>query len=147
MLILTLNYRREVIATMLRDAREDLLAFYAKHYSANQMTLVVLGREPLDELQAMVSARFGAVENRRAKELTRVPPLFDRGTLLAEEIASRAPVAVRDAKRMINHSYDSFLSDGLAEEKQAFYNLFGTADQKEGMNAFIEKRAPNWTGK
>jgi enoyl-CoA hydratase len=66
---------------------------------------------------------------------------------LAEEIASRAPLAVRAAKRMINHSYDSFLTDGLAEEKQIFYNLFSTEDQKEGMNAFVEKRQPNWTGK
>ena len=66
---------------------------------------------------------------------------------LAEEIASRAPLALRAAKRMINHSYDSLLTDGLAEEKQVFYNLFGTDDQKEGMNAFIEKRAPNWTGR
>jgi enoyl-CoA hydratase len=66
---------------------------------------------------------------------------------LAEEIASRAPQAVRAAKRMINHSYESFLRDGLAEEKHVFYNLFGTEDQKEGMNAFVEKRAPTWTGK
>jgi len=65
---------------------------------------------------------------------------------LAEEIASRAPLALRAAKQLINHSYESFLTDGLAEEKQVFYNLFGTADQKEGMHAFIEKRAPNWTG-
>jgi enoyl-CoA hydratase len=66
---------------------------------------------------------------------------------LAEEIASRAPLALRAAKQLINHSYESFLTDGLAEEKQVFYNLFGTADQKEGMHAFIEKRAPNWTGR
>jgi enoyl-CoA hydratase len=66
---------------------------------------------------------------------------------LAEEIASRAPLALRAAKQLINHSHESFLTDGLAEEKQAFYNLFGTADQKEGMNAFIEKRAPVWKGR
>jgi enoyl-CoA hydratase len=66
---------------------------------------------------------------------------------LAGEIASRAPLAARAAKRMINHSYESLLSDGLAEEKQVFYNLFSTADQKEGMTAFVEKRKPQWTGK
>ena len=58
-----------------------------------------------------------------------------------------APVAVRAAKRLINHSYDSFLTDGLAEEKQIFYNLFASEDQKEGMQAFIEKRKPEWKGK
>jgi enoyl-CoA hydratase len=66
---------------------------------------------------------------------------------LAEEIASRAPVAVRAAKKMINQAYERTLSDGLAEEKQVFYNLFSTEDQKEGMKAFVEKRKPAWKGK
>jgi len=66
---------------------------------------------------------------------------------LADEIASRAPLAVRAAKKMINQSYELTLSDGLAEEKQAFYNLFASEDQKEGMNAFIAKRKPEWKGK
>ncbi|MFN8385836.1 MAG: enoyl-CoA hydratase-related protein [Anaerolineales bacterium] len=80
----------------------------------------------------------------------RVAPLNDYLTealKLAGEIASRAPLAVRAAKRAINHSYESFLKDGLDEERQIFYNLFGTEDQKEGMKAFVEKRKPNWTGK
>ena len=80
----------------------------------------------------------------------RVAPLSDYlndALKLAEEIASRAPLAVRAAKRAINHSYESFLKDGLDEERQIFYNLFGTEDQKEGMKAFVEKRKPNWLGK
>lgn len=76
-----------------------------------------------------------------------VSDYFNEALKLAEEIAARAPLAVRAAKRAINHSYESFLKDGLAEEKQIFYNLFGTEDQKEGMQAFVEKRKPNWTGK
>jgi enoyl-CoA hydratase len=82
--------------------------------------------------------------------VNRVVPVSDylsEALKLAEEIASRAPVAVGDAKRMINHAYESFLRDGLAEERQVFYNLFNTEDQKEGMNAFVEKRKPDWTGK
>ena len=82
--------------------------------------------------------------------VNRVVPVTDHlneAMKLAEEIASRAPLAVRAAKRMINHAYESFLKDGLAEEKQVFYNLFSTEDQKEGMNAFVEKRTPEWTGK
>lgn len=66
---------------------------------------------------------------------------------LAEEIAARAPLAVCAAKRAINHSYESFLKDGLDEEKQIFYNLFNSEDQKEGMSAFAEKRKPQWKGK
>jgi enoyl-CoA hydratase len=82
--------------------------------------------------------------------VNRVVPVSDYlnvAILLADEIASRAPLAVRAAKKMVNHSYESFLKDGLAEEKQVFYNLFNTEDQKEGMQAFVEKRKPNWTGK
>lgn len=72
---------------------------------------------------------------------------LDEALKLAEEIASRAPVAVRVAKKMINQTFERTLSDGLAEEKQQFYNLFATEDQKEGMQAFIEKRKPAWKGK
>jgi len=82
--------------------------------------------------------------------VNRVVPVGDYlnvAILLADEIAARAPLAVRAAKRMINHSYESFLKDGLVEEKQVFYNLFSSEDQKEGMQAFVEKRKPNWTGK
>jgi enoyl-CoA hydratase len=66
---------------------------------------------------------------------------------LAEEIAARAPVAVRAAKKMINQAFERTLSEGLAVEKQEFYNLFATEDQKEGMQAFMEKRKPEWRGK
>lgn len=94
------------------------------------------------KLNAQEALHFGLVN--------RVVPVSDYlndALQLAEEIASRAPLAVRAAKRAINHSYESFLKDGLSEEKQIFYNLFGTEDQKEGMKAFVEKRKPNWTGK
>ncbi|WP_372781214.1 insulinase family protein [Litorivivens sp.] len=47
--------------------RQDLLDFYKKYYSANRMTLVVIGRESLDELQAMVAPRFSEIENRGVK--------------------------------------------------------------------------------
>ena len=52
----------------------------------------------------------------------------------------RAPLAVYAAKKMINQSYELTLAEALAEEKQTFYSLFASADQKEGMQAFIEKR-------
>jgi enoyl-CoA hydratase len=82
--------------------------------------------------------------------VNRVVPVADflnEALKLADEIASRAPLAARAAKRLILHSYDSPLTDGLTEERQVFYNLFNTHDQKEGMQAFVEKRKPNWIGK
>ncbi|OGO71621.1 MAG: enoyl-CoA hydratase [Chloroflexi bacterium RBG_19FT_COMBO_62_14] len=65
---------------------------------------------------------------------------------LAGEIAARAPLAVRLAKQAINHAFESFLTDGLADERRAFYLLFASHDQKEGMRAFLGKRAPEWKG-
>ncbi|NTU55767.1 MAG: enoyl-CoA hydratase [Anaerolineales bacterium] len=82
--------------------------------------------------------------------VNRVVPVSDclnEALKLAEEIASRAPLAVRAAKKMINAAYDASLTDGLAAEKQAFYDLFNTEDQKEGMQAFVEKRKPEWKGR
>ncbi len=66
---------------------------------------------------------------------------------LAREIAAMPPVAVRLAKEAINKVYESFLLDGLEFERKNFYLLFATEDQKEGMQAFMEKRNPNFRGK
>jgi enoyl-CoA hydratase len=81
--------------------------------------------------------------------VNRVVPVqgyLEEALKLADEIASRAPLAIRAAKKMINQAYELTLSEGLAEEKQSFYNLFASEDQKEGMKAFIEKRQPEWKG-
>jgi len=65
---------------------------------------------------------------------------------LASEIAGRAPLAVRLGKEAVNHAFEAFLSEGLAGERRAFYYLFASQDQKEGMAAFVEKRKPEWKG-
>ncbi len=65
---------------------------------------------------------------------------------LAQKIADRAPLAIQAAKRAINQVYELSLSDGLNEERELFFNLFSSQDQKEGMKAFLEKRKPFWTG-
>jgi enoyl-CoA hydratase len=65
---------------------------------------------------------------------------------LAAEIAGRAPLAVRLGKEAVNQAFNSFLYDGLADERRLFYLLFSTRDQKEGMAAFTEKRKPEWHG-
>ena len=65
----------------------------------------------------------------------------------ANQIASRAPLAIRLGKEAVNQAFETTLRDGLAEERRAFYFLFASRDQKEGMQAFIEKRQANWQGK
>lgn len=81
--------------------------------------------------------------------VNRVVPVercLDEALQLAAEIAARAPLAVRLGKEAVNHAFESFLSDGLADERRAFYLLFASQDQKEGMQAFVEKRKAAWKG-
>ena len=93
-------------------------------------------------LTAQEAYQFGMVNR-----VVPVEGYLEEALKLAEEIAGRAPVAVRAAKKMINQTFERTLADGLAVEKQEFYNLFATEDQKEGMQSFIEKRKPEWKGK
>jgi enoyl-CoA hydratase len=66
---------------------------------------------------------------------------------LAAEIAARAPVAVRMGKEAVNMAFETNLQAGVAHERRLFYLLFSTADKKEGMDAFINKRKPEWKGR
>ncbi len=93
-------------------------------------------------LSAAEALQFGLIN--------RVVPLdayLDEALKLAEEVASRAPLAVYSGKKMVNQAYERPLGEALLEEKKEFYNLFGSEDQKEGMQAFAEKRKPAWKGK
>lgn len=65
---------------------------------------------------------------------------------LAKTIADRAPVAVRLAKEAVNKSFEMTLKDGMDFERRNFYLTFSSADQKEGMKAFLEKRSPQYQG-
>lgn len=81
--------------------------------------------------------------------VNRVVPVeayLEEALRLANEIAVRAPLAVRLGKEAVNHAFESFLADGVADERRAFYFLFSSKDQKEGMQAFVAKRKPEWTG-
>ena len=93
-------------------------------------------------LSAQEALQFGLV-NRIAP----VESYLQGAVSLAEEIAARAPLAVRAGKEAVNAIFEGSLTEGLSTEKNLFYSLFSTEDQKEGMRAFIEKRKPDWKGK
>jgi enoyl-CoA hydratase len=50
-------------------------------------------------------------------------------------------------KESVNRAYESTLAEGIRYERRLFHATFGTADQKEGMAAFLEKRPPNFSGR
>lgn len=72
--------------------------------------------------------------------------LLDRALELAQTIASNSPSAVAATKRSLRRAFDLPLDDGLHFEAQTFALTFGSHDQVEGMQAFVEKRQAEFTG-
>jgi enoyl-CoA hydratase len=66
---------------------------------------------------------------------------------VAQDIASKSPVAVRLAKMAVNKAFEMGLTDGIDFERELFYLLFASEDKAEGMKAFLEKRKPEFKGK
>ncbi len=62
-------------------------------------------------------------------------------------MAKNSPLALQMAKEAVLKSFENNLTEGLYLERKNFYMLFATEDQKEGMNAFVEKRKPDFKGK
>ena len=88
-----------------------------------------------------------ADEAERIGLVSRVVPaseLLDETSKLAETIAEKSLPSLYAAKTALDAAMETSLADGLAHEKQAFAALFDTADQKEGMAAFREKRPPHF---
>jgi len=65
-------------------------------------------------------------------------------TRLATQVAQQSPTSIAACKRLIHSARDISISAGLAAERDEFVELFSTEDQREGVNAFLEKRAPVW---
>jgi len=105
---------------------------------AAAMKMVLLG-EPIDAAEALTLGLVShVVANGRANTVA---------LEMAGRIADRAPVAMRQAKSMVNATFDLPHTAHLAAERQAFSLLFSTADKAEGVAAFLEKRPPLWTGR
>ena len=75
------------------------------------------------------------------------PATVDAALELAAMIAAMPPLAVRAAKAAILDAEEYSLGEGLARERAAFFGLFDTDDQAEGMAAFTQKRPPAWSGR
>jgi enoyl-CoA hydratase len=93
---------------------------------------------------------MGAEEAERSGLVARVVPaadLLEEAVKTAEAVAGMAPLAAMAVKEMANAAFETNLAQGILFERRLFNGLFGTADQKEGMAAFIEKRPGEWSGK
>jgi len=91
-----------------------------------------------------------AAEAERAGLVSRVVPLAEllpTAMEAARKIAALSPNAVMLTKEMVNAAYETPLGQGVRLERRLFHSLFAFDDQKEGMAAFVEKRAPKFTGR
>ncbi len=85
-----------------------------------------------------------------AERCNLVSRIFPAGTLVEEalkigaKIAGQSRYASAMAKKAINSAYETTLTEGVKTERSLFLSLFGTADQREGMSAFAEKRKPSF---
>jgi enoyl-CoA hydratase len=105
---------------------------------AKAMELILTGRHmPVREAEA-----HGLVSRVVASEQTLASALE-----LAEQIAGMPPLAVMAAKEAVDRAFELSLEAGLEFERRNFFLLFASEDQKEGMAAFSEKRAPEWRGR
>ena len=105
---------------------------------AKAMDLILTGR------------MMDAAEAEKSGLVARVVPasnLMDEAMKVADTIANMSLPSVLAGKEAVNRAFESGLSEGMAFERRIFHSLFATEDQKEGMKAFVEKRAPKWKNK
>ncbi len=93
---------------------------------------------------ALTGRMMDATEAERAGLVSRVVPLdklMDEALGAALQISQFSQLAVMAAKESVNRAFEGSLADGVMFERRLFHALFATEDQKEGMNAFVNKRA------
>ncbi|HXH18496.1 MAG TPA: enoyl-CoA hydratase-related protein [Chitinophagales bacterium] len=105
---------------------------------ARAMEMVLTGKF----ISAEEALRWGLINKVVPVEL-----YLSEAVKLAKEIAAMPPIAVRMGKEAVLQSFSGSLEEGLLFERKNFYMLFASEDQKEGMNAFIEKRKPEFKGR
>jgi len=105
---------------------------------AMAMEMILLG-EFIDAKQAL---EIGLINR-----VCSVPTYMETSLMFARKIKELPPLAVKFAKESVLNAFNSTLNDGLAFERKNYYLLFSSEDQKEGTNAFLEKRSPAYTGK
>ncbi|MBJ6118787.1 enoyl-CoA hydratase/isomerase family protein [Pontibacter sp. BT310] len=102
-------------------------------------------------MEMVLTGKFMPAEEAEKQGLiNRVVPVelyLEEAFKLAGEIAQMSPVAIKLAKESVNRAFETQLDEGLHFERKNFYLCFASEDQTEGMNAFVEKRRPEFKGK
>lgn len=97
---------------------------------------IILCGEQVDASQALT---IGLIE-----EVVPQGDALSRSVALANNVANQSPTSVSACKQLIQNTRTSPISHGLVMERELFIGLFDSEDQQEGVNAFLEKRPPQW---
>jgi enoyl-CoA hydratase/carnithine racemase len=101
-------------------------------------------------MEMNLTGRFmDAAEAERSGLVSRVVPaddLVDEAVATAAKIAEKGAIAVMATKEAVNRAYETTLAEGVRFERRLFHALFATQDQKEGMEAFVDKRTASFKG-
>jgi enoyl-CoA hydratase/carnithine racemase len=92
-----------------------------------------------ERINAVTAERIGLVEEVVAKG-----EALDKALALAEQVGQQSPTSVAFCKRLVHSGRNTVIAAGLEGERDLFVDLFSTEDQREGVNAFLEKRKPEW---
>ena len=95
-----------------------------------------------ERIDAATAERIGLVE-----QVVETGQALDVARKLAVQAAQQSPTSVAMCKELIHSARDKAIVDGLVGERDKFVELFSTEDQREGVNAFLEKREPEWKNK
>jgi len=90
-----------------------------------------------ERVNAATAERIGLVE-----EVVGKGKALERALALAEQVGEQSPTSVAFCKRLLHTGRDTVIARGLEGERDLFVELFSTEDQREGVNAFLEKRKP-----
>jgi enoyl-CoA hydratase len=113
---------------------------------SQRLTRVVGKSKAMDMI--LTGRMMDAAEAERSNLVCRVVPAADlvaEALKMGEKIASLSGPSVAMAKEAVNAAHEMTLREGVRFERRLFYSLFSTEDQKEGMAAFVEKRAAQFT--
>ncbi len=146
---LALNCDIIVASETTRFGQPEILLGIIPGAGGTQRLARTLGKYRTMEM-VLLGAQVGAKEMADHGLVNHVVPKGEQlieAIKLAKKIAAQAPVAARLAKASVNAAFETTLTEGLVAERQNFFMLFATEDQREGMRAFMEKRQAEFKGR
>lgn len=133
------------LARLIGPGKAKELIYTGKLVSADTAKEIGLVQDVVEGFE--LDEEGNKVKNEKGKPVQDNGPVVNAALDMAGEIAEKGPIAIRNAKNVINKGIDVSLSEGLKLEKKGFSELFSTEDQEEGMEAFVEKRKADFKDK